>query len=164
MQPQEYVRWSGTDSFGKFSYLAQVSKVGGKDNFVTLNVPGVGTMSVSADDGEFKVIPKPKNFDALKQHTVPTGGSNGDRIFEDAVPSIPKTTAAKTFKPAVERVKKTVDGISKKQQAINIYNSMKVDGIHPDGKEVGKRWEAELGFGKNTIGSYLSSCRRDWCK
>lgn len=166
MNKQDYVRWTGEDTQGKFSYFAQVIQLGLKDNFVELLIPGVGTMFVQETDGAFKVINKPKNFDQLNQHMAPSSTNKDDRVFSEestkATPIVQKQTVIKQPTIVSERV--STDGVGNKQRAIDLYTTMIVDGVHPSRGDVIEAFVTKLGFKSTTASTYQSNCKREWCK
>lgn len=166
MNAQDYVRWTGQDTQGKFKYLAQVIKTGLKDNFVELSIPGVGTLFVQETDGAFEVIDKPKNFEKLNQHTVPSSNKPDDRIFsEESTKTSPIVQKVAVIKqPTIVSNVVSTDGVGNKQRAIDLYTTMIVDGVHPSRSDVIEAFVTKLGFKSTTASTYQSNCKREWCK
>lgn len=167
MKVGQCVKYTGTDGFGKFTYIGEVIAVGLPNNFVELYIPNTGVMGFSQDenDSEFKVIAKPANFDQLKHDFIPRVGTDGTRepyidkprsTIQSAPPNI-HSNAPVVAKP------KGAKG-DNKLRAIELYNSLKVNGVHPSRQVAIDAFVSQLGFGKNTASTYQYNCKSDWCK
>lgn len=168
MKVGQCVKYTGTDGFGKFTYIGEVVAVGLPNNFVELYIPNTGVMGFSQDDhdGQFQVITKPANFDQLKHDFIPRVGTDGTRepYIEQPKPKQQIITASNVAnKPAPIAKPKGAKG-DNKLRAIELYNSLKVNGAHPSRQVAIDAFVNQLGFGKNTASTYQYNCKSDWCK
>lgn len=144
-QKGEFVKWTGTDEQGKFSHVGEVASF--IDERLTLIVsPAGSTMTIDLLDmstkDEFKVVNKPKGWKLVK-------------------PEAEKVEPVSIKKPTTKVVKKSTDGKSKKEFALDIYKGMMENGNHPVRKEVIARFVSELNMTPAGASTYAATCKKE---
>jgi len=134
MQVDDFVRWTGSDEEGEFSHVGQVYYI--KNEMVALRTQH-GVIHVPAEDGAFKVVDKPKdwNLSVVKTKRPTTASPNLPKTRKgqkrkkngptkiDLIVELLRKDPPSSRKDAIEKI--VAAGISTPAGASTFYNTAK---------------------------------------
>lgn len=134
----DFIQWTFTDEEGEYSYIGQI--ISCKDDRVEFATNG-GVWNVPINDGTFHIVKRPKHWSVKLPIVVNKKEHNTKHVMN------------------VQRTK-TSDGSSKKDKAIDIYETLMDNGNHPQRANVINEFMSKLSMTKAGASTYQNACKK----